>query len=184
MGLWWLGQGKALNAVQWSDTDDAMILLATHRYGWGSFDRARADPSLNLTQKVPPDSSKDVVAGASVLPKKEMVMKRVTQLIKAVKGQEKMEKRKRKQMQRSRGPSPIGPPGAAQPRPQAPNRKVVAIPSVSTLSLWETLRVSPAQAAWCAFLDAGRRARLQSGLARPPARTPRRRPPPPPCRAR
>ena len=133
-----LGQGKALNAVQWSDTDDAMILLATHRYGWGSFDRARADPSLNLTQKVPPDSSKDVVAGASVLPKKEMVMKRVTQLIKAVKGQEKMEKRKRKQMQRSRGPSPIGPgpPGAAPaPRPQVPNRKVVAIPSASTLSL-------------------------------------------------
>lgn len=87
---------KALAHLQWTEATDAMILLATHIYGWGSFDNARADPRMMLESKIPPDSSRDVAMGASKLPKKEVVLKRVTSLIKALRGQEKTEKMRKK----------------------------------------------------------------------------------------
>jgi hypothetical protein len=98
--------GKALGQVQWTEATDAMILLATHIYGWSSFDKARADPRMNLESKIPPDSSRDVAMGASKLPKKEVVLKRVTSLIKALRGQEKTEKMRKRQT--ANGPSPPG----------------------------------------------------------------------------
>jgi chromodomain-helicase-DNA-binding protein 1 len=100
--------GKALSQVQWTEATDAMILLATHIYGWSSFDKARADPRMSILEsKIPPDSMRDIAMGASKLPKKEVVLKRVTSLIKALKGQEKQEKMRRR-IAANGGPSPPG----------------------------------------------------------------------------
>eukprot|EP01052_Picozoa_sp_SAG31_P018142 SAG31_NODE_1272_length_9064_cov_5.201004_4_plen_571_part_00 len=83
-GLLKSSNSAMLKKVEWNDTDDAMLLLGTHIYGWGSFDLMRQDSSLELQDKIPPDSTKAIQHG-SVLPKKEYVLRRVDSLIKALK---------------------------------------------------------------------------------------------------
>lgn len=86
-------KSKSLELVHWTPMDDSMLLLGTHKYGWSSFDACRLDERLNLQDKIPPDSSKDLVA-SSRLPKKELLLKRVQSLLKAMKGEMKAAKRR------------------------------------------------------------------------------------------
>ena len=73
---------SSLKRVDWTERDDAMLLVGTHCHGWGSFDLMRLDPTLGLKGKIPPDSAED----SSILPKKEHVLHRLDSLIKTLKG--------------------------------------------------------------------------------------------------
>lgn len=95
-------KSKALEVVGWNSLDDSMLLLGTFKYGWSSFDACRSDSRLQLQDKIPPDSSKDLVA-SSRLPKKELLLKRVTSLLKSMKGELKAAKRRADAEQRGLG---------------------------------------------------------------------------------